>query len=67
MLTKEKIIENFGTKTNACQQIGCSRPALDAFIKQGFIPEFSKNGPSRGKNWHKILFNLGFNENLEPL
>ena len=67
MINEKAVRKAFGTKIKACKQITCSRPQLNQWISQGYIPEISTNGPKAGTQWWAIIRKLGFDENLKPL
>ena len=67
-ITLTRVKHAFGTKVQACAEIGCSRPQLDKWIKQGFIPEKADRSQSVGKNWHNNIRAAGFEPiKLQPL
>lgn len=70
MITKENIIETFGTKTNAAKTIGITRPTLDDWLKKGKVPEYCTKGRgnSSQKDWDAILTKKGIDiKTLKPL
>lgn len=68
MINAQSFIDAFGTKTNAAKQIGTSRVTIDAWISQGYISEECRHGLAAGKNWHRIIKDLGFSPtSLKPL
>ena len=64
MITTENVLESFGTKSNACQVIGISRPTLDFWIKQGEVTKQHVKGckgKSAARDWETIIRKKGFN------
>ena len=70
MINKKGFVNAFGSLTNAAKEIGCSRQSIYDWSKSGKIPEECTGGPtsSRGKNWHKIITDLGYNpKTMKPI
>ena len=67
-ITKANFKKAFGGRHKAAIAIGVSRPTIDAWVKQGFIPEICINYNHYGLNWHDKIRELGFNpETLKKL
>ena len=69
-LTSQKFKDAFNVKTlkEVAYIIGCSRQALYDWIRAGKISDSPSHGPGYGRDWHKIISDLGVNpDTLKPL